>query len=817
MTQKCVYDVPMARNLSLVTLGLDPNQALARNLQHLAESRHFTLRSMPVQSFIDTFVPEQGLCHDRTRYLSSANAFRAVPVAAKSAEQIYHPLIAALNKSTSRKSRCPSFVFEDVASRSLHPRRFGYMKPHVCCFTSESLELVRGHELSSRSEFGYTELFFEVKPHPLHDYFSEPIYIYDSDDDASPVVQDLNKALGQHIAYVTEIFARQFRVFFFTVSMAGSLARLLRWDRSGCIVSEPFDVRERPDLLCEFLWRFAHASEAGRGHDITVEPALAEDESLFEALITQETALQLGVTGQALRQAVKQHYEPGKVMAIHVLDQGATEESPTVRRFLVSRPVVSPLSLSGRGTRGFWAVDVVSRRVVFVKDTWRTGHSEGKEGDTLKHLVEVGVRNIPHVVAHGDVPTHIAPTVDVGDFQITKTDSYKSAPWQITVEDTLSHMSRRKHYRLVLGSVGYDIRFLRGTEELLHASYDVFTAIRDASEKDSRVHRDVSTGNIILVREHSGQKIRKGVLIDWESSCGVDDTGLATKAGRGGTWLFMSRELLYDHENLMKPSVKDDMESLLYVVLYCALHWLPHNYSKDKLTDLITAFFEHKERYDPGIMGGRGKIINAENRYFTRGVVFGSPAIKEWLDTVMDYMSPRAHQKETFKDKWNLEQMDAFWTEFLQTHKLEGADRVSHDLTKRTLPLEAPTSESYSSSSSASPSPVPQTRPVRTSRRLSSKRPQQTSPTTSDSKRARNTRSARSQPGPSEQTSLRRSERIRNQQTRRPVAASGAVRSAAAARGSAPKTSNARPARSAGPSRGRGGRSGARGGGAARK
>ncbi len=84
----------MARNLSLVTLGLDPNQAVARNLQHLAESRHFTLRHMPVQSFIDTFIPEQGLCDDRTRRLSSVNAFKAVPVAAESAEQIYHPLVS---------------------------------------------------------------------------------------------------------------------------------------------------------------------------------------------------------------------------------------------------------------------------------------------------------------------------------------------------------------------------------------------------------------------------------------------------------------------------------------------------------------------------------------------------------------------------------------------------------------------------------------------------------------------------------------------------------------------------------------------------
>ena len=223
-------------------------------------------------------------------------------------------------------------------------------------------------------------------------------------------------------------------------------------------------------------------------------------------------------------------------MAIHVLDQPATDEPPIVGRFLISRPVVSPLSLSGRGTRGFWAVDVLSRRVVFVKDTWRTGPSEGKEGDTLKHMAELGVRNIPVVVEHGDVPTRIVGDeqslserlqtcssflqltghVIVDDLQTTRTDFFKDAPWIVPGGSNSSHISRRKHYHLVLGSVGYDIRFLRGTEELLHASYDVFTgkcayllwrrhslrkpptAMRDALDKDSRLHRDLSAGNIIL-------------------------------------------------------------------------------------------------------------------------------------------------------------------------------------------------------------------------------------------------------------------------------------------------------------------------------
>ena len=35
-------------------------------------------------------------------------------------------------------------------------------------------------------------------------------------------------------------------------------------------------------------------------------------------------------------------------------------------------------------------------------------------------------------------------------------------------------VTRRRHYRLVTHTVGYGLKDLRGTEELLHATYDAF-------------------------------------------------------------------------------------------------------------------------------------------------------------------------------------------------------------------------------------------------------------------------------------------------------------------------------------------------------
>ena len=55
--------------------------------------------------------------------------------------------------------------------------------------------------------------------------------------------------------------------------------------------------------------------------------------------------------------------------------------------------------------------------------------------------------------------------------------------------------------------------------------------MRDSLEKGSRLHRDISVGNIILVQE-PGSPIRKGYLIDWEMSCRIDESGDATESGR---------------------------------------------------------------------------------------------------------------------------------------------------------------------------------------------------------------------------------------------------------------------------------------------
>ncbi len=315
-----------------------------------------------------------------------------------------HVQAVALNGTTKRRSRCPGFVF--APSTSYSTRKLGYLKPDVCCYARSHLQNVEAAASTDRTEFGYAELFIEVKPDPSQDFFIDTSET--DDDDFLAMSQDEAfverrwRAFGQHIMYATEMLARQHRIFLFSISMSGSRARFLRWDRAGCVVSAAFDVRQDPQLLCDFIWRFSQTNDVGRGHDPTVSMVAAEEEILFRDTIRGHVRSQTGLEGAELDRALSEHYQPAHVAAVLVSPHGQIASSENMRRFLVSRPVVSPLHLTGRATRGHWAVDQLTCKVVFLKDTWRS--SPQPEGVIIQELHERGVRNIPSLVCHGDVP-----------------------------------------------------------------------------------------------------------------------------------------------------------------------------------------------------------------------------------------------------------------------------------------------------------------------------------------------------------------------------------------------------------------------------
>ncbi|KAL1939424.1 hypothetical protein VTO73DRAFT_9980 [Trametes versicolor] len=568
---------------------------------------------------------------------------------------------------------------------SSEPHTPGLMKPHICCYTHGNLDTLYNAPTSSRAELGYAELFIEVKPDIALDLFVDPppdatskergthdFFARFRDDNLK---RRAERAFGQHITYALEIQARQHRVHLFSISIAGSYARLLRWDRSGIIVTESFDLLVRPDLLSEFLARFAFASEHERGHDGSMEAASPQEELLFRDVVTKYVQDQLDLADDDLTRAVAEHYQEGCVYAMRVSTKDPA--TPAVERYLVSRPVTSPLQLVGRATRGHWAVHADTERLVFLKDIWRRRGEQ--EGTVIADLNAAGVRNVPQFVAQGDVYQHPSVLDKTPPVQRTETDRYDTQPWVCPIRGAHVSVSTHIHYRLVVGTVGYPLRRLKGTDELLYAAYDVFQAMRDTSSKAQRIHRDISIGNIVLVKE-PGCGTRKGYLIDWETSSAVDSEGHSLDSTRTGTWKFMSSKVLSKPE--LPHTLEDDMESLLYVVLYCALLYLPHNLDDESLETVIQRLFDHSVQIKGVLRGGSGKVANRAARTLTERIKFANPDLQKWLDDAMDLHGrvgvPSVQSSLIWREPENL---DKLWRDFFATHQaLASGDRIENAL-----------------------------------------------------------------------------------------------------------------------------------------
>lgn len=289
-------------------------------------------------------------------------------------------------------------------------------RPDICVYeegTDES-HYTKGEKKKAFANLGYAHMFIEVKGHDREDYFDDPVKNSHPTDRPShsfirrfdaktPSSELAREDLGQIVAYATEALAKQHRVAYYSVSVRGIKARLMRWDRSGAIATEEFDLHKNSRFLCEFLWRYSKGTAYERGFDDTVTRASVADEQVFVRVIRDHVRLQGGHTEETekFRKAVDMHYVPGQVYIVRVFSAGQ-EDYP--HEYLVSRPVVSPRSLTAPATRGYWAVARDSKTIAFLKDVWRYEDDfPCQEGDILQKLENAKVASIPRLSCHGYV------------------------------------------------------------------------------------------------------------------------------------------------------------------------------------------------------------------------------------------------------------------------------------------------------------------------------------------------------------------------------------------------------------------------------
>ncbi|KAL4063371.1 hypothetical protein V8B97DRAFT_2011736 [Scleroderma yunnanense] len=478
----------------------------------------------------------------------------------------------------------------------------------------------------SKIDFTELEMSIEVKRSKSHDPFS--------DADNTPFEKDTEDGKlvrGQITAYATAQLGKQFRLFAFSVVIVGEMARILRWDRSGATVTRAFDCVQNPALLVQFFQRFASQTREGRGWDPSV--TRIDETCLPEAIPSPDII-------PAARNALNLRSDSSMFcIQVPASDDSSTANGSKFCHYIGGRPPC-PYSLIGRSTRAWRVFNVVTKRIVFLKDTWRIDADDiDPEGVTYRKLHAHNVPNIATVEVSGDVGYR------------TVTQSLTHEPWSKVRKTITGHI----HYRLVLQEVGNRLDEFRCTRELVTAVRDSIRALAAALRSANILHRDISFGNIIIFLDERGY-FKKGLLIDWDLCKDTTKLG-ARRRDRTGTWQFMSAALLRDVNK--QHTIADDLESSLHVLTWTTLRYVPHKMNAVALDSHLRIVFDE---YTPSTTSGgryKGDSLGA-GTYIPAGLELkqDSPLLKLLRALSVPYTYVYAVQR-MFADDFEIERQAA--------------------------------------------------------------------------------------------------------------------------------------------------------------
>ncbi|CAL1708927.1 unnamed protein product [Somion occarium] len=487
---------------------------------------------------------------------------------------MYEALCNGINDS----DVCPGFKLVNVASSA--DKNDIRLRPDLALVPSNVEDLM---------DYTIMEFFVETKLSDLADPFSDN---QDTtlDHTSEKMTGDHAETLEQMISYATALLSRQHRIFAFSIALYGQYARFFRWDRAGCIVSDLFNFLEEPDILADFFWRYAHLTREGRGFDPTVVPASTAEAKLFSDALSRYI--------QESKPRDVSYLQP-KPDATYPISKMRVPTPNGIWELIVGKPFWDADS-PGQSTRAYAAYDMVEKKIVFAKDSWRDENEDIlSEAEIYETLKQSNVPFLPEIIAAGDVYMKAKEKVHQKTLtQRWSVNNGKTPIWQLPCAElrTLVHCR-------VVQELAYPLMSALSSKEVVQAIRDAIEAIKAAYHGAKIFHRDISTGNIMI------SKSGRGILNDWDHALKVNLRN-TPQAYRTGTWQFISILLL---RNPMKGHcVHDDLESSFWVLLYVSLHYFPHNLGP---TFNVRFFDECSEEQDIGAedgqtreLGGNGKM-----------------------------------------------------------------------------------------------------------------------------------------------------------------------------------------------------------------
>ncbi|OBZ74235.1 hypothetical protein A0H81_06328 [Grifola frondosa] len=385
--------------------------------------------------------------------------------------------------------------------------------------------------------------------------------------------------LEQLRAYAETAMDHEHRTHLYSVLVLHKFARLIRWDRSGAVVTDKFNYKAHPEILEEFFWRFAHMTEEAQGYDPTAQ-LVGLNTELYR-LMDDMAEKKLEEPFDYIREAFKESLD-GDCLRYKL---SVEDKVNGTRYFLVGKPQQIAAGTASRGTRSYVAIDMEKKEFVHLKDHWRissdvTDESDEEqqdkednhplrtggphlEGDILAYLNKTGVRNVPTVLCHGDVAGQVTVTQDIWK-RIPRTSSMNSY-------SRFDPPSELVHYRLAEKEVCKSLSEFKTSSNLVRLIYDCTIAHEDAMNLGRILHRDISAGNMLMYPVPYTMKlgitiyIWTGLLNDWAFSKPITKLGVADvarRASRTGTWQFMSARILNNKSRHQRSKMNSSHSSM---------------------------------------------------------------------------------------------------------------------------------------------------------------------------------------------------------------------------------------------------------------
>ena len=300
---------------------------------------------------------------------------------------------------------------------------------------------------------------------------------YDPFDDKNPLqpeseADDRRHVRGQLFSYADLIFKYQHRTAHFMLLVNGFMFRIMRWDRSGVIVSEATEYAatiEHTRGLLQLLYGLSRMDPVQAGLDPTatrLSPGSCGwlrmlSLSFNNVLDLKADKLVQDHTSKAAIETVLRTYRAATVPTSPLFASGELPTDPrqlfahpssssntaknsshsmrspcpptftyirelfkesldskvgyvlTVKKrdYLVGSAIYAAMGPIGRGTRGYVALEWDSQRFVFLKDTWRPHYvGVGIEGETLRILNDAHIPCVPTLVCHEDLEKQVTLT-----------------------------------------------------------------------------------------------------------------------------------------------------------------------------------------------------------------------------------------------------------------------------------------------------------------------------------------------------------------------------------------------------------------------